>query len=138
MFQEELILVAPRSVRSLDSLVSMQELQTIAFRRDCSYRQRLDSFLVGRGLPVNLPLEFGSTEAILGCITEGVGISLLPKAIVTPAWREGRVSLHELPTEEAIVKIDFIRRSDAYLSSAMSALIKSITDDELAMLQAAE
>jgi DNA-binding transcriptional LysR family regulator len=138
VFQEELILVAPRSVRSLDALVSMQELQTIAFRMDCSYRQRLDSFLAGRGLPVNLPLEFGSTEAILGCISEGVGISLLPKAIVTPAWREGRVSLHALPTEEAMVKIDFIRRNDAYLSSAMSAFIKAITDDGLATLQAAE
>jgi DNA-binding transcriptional LysR family regulator len=138
VFQEELILVAPRAVRSLDALGSMQELQTIAFRMDCSYRQRLDSFLAGRGLAVSLPLEFGSTDAILGCIAAGVGISLLPKEMAIPAWRDERVSLHELPTEEAIVDINFIRPRDAYLSSAMSAFIKSIRNNRVPTLQAAE
>jgi LysR family transcriptional regulator, cell division regulator len=138
VFQEELILAAPKSVRSLDALGTMQEVRTIAFRMDCSYKQRLDSFLAARGLTVNLPLEFGSTEAILGCIAAGVGISLLPKEIATPAWREGRVSLHELPAEEAVIEIDFIRRRDAYLSSAMSAFIKSMTNDRVTTLQAAE
>jgi len=137
-FQEELVLVAPRSVPSLDALGSMQAVQTIAFRVDCSYRERLDTFLASRGLAVDLPLEFGSTEAILGCIVAGVGISLLPKEIATPAWRDGRVSIHELPTNEAMVEIDFIRRGNAYLSSAMSAFIKSITHDRAPTLQAAE
>jgi DNA-binding transcriptional LysR family regulator len=138
VFWEEVVLVAPRSVRSLDALADMTELQTIAFRIDCSYRQRLDSFLTGRGLSVRLPLEFGSTEAILGCIAAGVGISLLPKEIVTPAWREGRVSLHELPPEDSMVEIDFIRRSDAYLSSSMSAFIRSIKKEKILTQQAAE
>lgn len=138
VFQEELMLVAPRSVPNLDALGSMHGLQTIAFHTDCSYRHRLDSFLADRGLTVDLPLEFGSTEAILACIAAGLGISLLPKEIATSAWREGRVSLHELPTEDAMVEIDFIRRSDAYLSSAMSAFIQSISDHRVPTLQAAE
>jgi hypothetical protein len=48
VFQEELILVAPKSVRSLNALG--REIQMIAFRMDCSYRQRLDSFFARRGL----------------------------------------------------------------------------------------
>lgn len=138
VFHEELVLVTPRSVRSLDDLATVPHLQTIVFRIGCSYRQRLDSFLAGRGLLARMPLEFGSIDAILGCISAGVGLSLLPKGVVASAWRDGRVSIHELPPEESIVTTEFIRRSDAYLSSAMSAFIQSVRNERLPQLQAAE
>lgn len=138
VFREELVLVTPTSIRSLDDLSTIQNLQTIVFRIGCSYRQRLDSFLTARGLLVSLPLEFGSSDAILGCIAAGVGLSLLPRGIVASAWRDGRVSIHELPPKESVVQTEFIRRSDAYLSSAMSAFMQSVREQRLPELQAAE
>jgi LysR family transcriptional regulator, cell division regulator len=138
VFREELVLVAPRSLRSLEDLGLLQNLQTIVFRIGCSYRQRLDSFLASRGLVVTQPLEFGSIDAILGCIAAGVGISLLPKGVVASAWRDGRVSIHELPPQDAIVETELIRRKDTYLSSAMSAFMDSVTAEIFPKLQAAE
>jgi DNA-binding transcriptional LysR family regulator len=138
VFREELVLVAPRSLRSLEDLGLIQNLQTIVFRIGCSYRQRLDSFLANRGLLVSQPLEFGSIDAILGCIAAGVGISLLPKGVVASAWRDGRVSIHELAPENAIVETELIRRRDTYQSSAMSAFLDCVTPERFPKLQAAE
>jgi DNA-binding transcriptional LysR family regulator len=138
VFREELVLVTPRSVRAIEDLAAIQNLQTIVFRIGCSYRQRLESCLSTRGIVVAHPLEFGSIDAILGCIAAGVGISLLPKGVVVSAWREGRVAIHELPPEEAIVDTVFIRRRDAYLSSAVSAFLQSLKSEGFPKLQAAE
>jgi LysR family transcriptional regulator, cell division regulator len=138
VFREELVLVTPKSLRSLDELGSIPNLQTIVFRIGCSYRQRLDAFLAERGLHTTQPLEFGSIDAILGCIAAGVGISLLPKGVVAAAWRDGRVSIHELPPKEAVVETELIRRKDTYLSSAMSAFMDSVTAGVFPKLQAAE
>ena len=124
--REELVLVTPRSIRSIEDLPSITELKTIVFRIGCSYRTRLDNVLNRAGILAAQPLEFGSIEAILGCVASGVGITLLPKGIVAAAWRDGRVAVHELPPEFAEVQTVFIRRTDAYVSSALSAFLQFV------------
>ncbi len=126
VFREELVLVTPRSIRSIEDLPSITELKTIVFRIGCSYRTRLDNVLNRAGILAAQPLEFGSIEAILGCVASGVGITLLPKGIVAAAWRDGRVAVHELPPEFAEVQTVFIRRTDAYVSSALSAFLQFV------------
>jgi DNA-binding transcriptional LysR family regulator len=126
VFREELVLVTPRSIRSIEDLPSITELKTIVFRIGCSYRTRLDNVLNRAGILAAQPLEFGSIEAILGCVASGVGITLLPKGIVAAAWRDGRVAVHELPPEFAEVQTVFIRRTDSYVSSALSAFLQFV------------
>ena len=93
------------------------------FRHGCSYRQHLEDLLGRRGIQTAQPLEFGSLEAILGCVAAGVGVTLLPKAVIMSAWREGRISAHELPPEQARVDTVLIRRSQGHLSSALAAFL---------------
>jgi len=81
------------------------------------------------GILVAQPLEFGSIDAILGCVAAGVGITLLPKGIVAAAWRDGQVAVHELAPEFAEVQTVFIRRTDAYVSSALSAFLQTVRPD---------
>ena len=81
------------------------------------------------GILVAQPLEFGSIEAILGCVAAGVGITLLPKGVVVAAWRNGRVAVHELEPEFAEVQTVFIRRTDAYVSSALSPFLQIVRPD---------
>ena len=138
MFREELVLVTPTSVRALGQLAAIQNLQTIVFRKGCSYRQRLEAFLASQGILMSLPLEFGSVDAIVGCIAAGVGISMLPRGLVTQACRDGRVSIHELPPKDAMVQTQFIRRRDTYVSSAMSEFLKLARNEGDTLLQAAE
>ena len=66
------------------------------------------------GIAVPRVMEFGSWGAIFGCVAAGPGIGLLPRALIGPVWREGRVSLHTLPAAESQVSTVFIHRWEAY------------------------
>jgi DNA-binding transcriptional LysR family regulator len=123
IFREELMLVTAPGLRRPDDLDRQRDLKMIVFRRGCSYRQRLEDLLARRGIQTPQPLEFGSLEAIIGCVAAGVGITLLPKAVILPAWREGKVVAHELPPEQARVDTVFIRRSQSHLTSALAAFL---------------
>jgi DNA-binding transcriptional LysR family regulator len=123
IFREELMLVTAPALRRMDDLDRERDLKIIVFRRGCSYRQHLEDLLARRGIQTAQPFEFGSLEAILGCVAAGVGITLLPKAVITSLCREGRIAAHELPPEQARVDTMFIRRSQNHLSSALAALL---------------
>jgi DNA-binding transcriptional LysR family regulator len=124
IFQEELVLVTPRNVRSMDTLPGMPDLKTIVFRLGCSYRQRLDTLLAEMGVITATPLEFGSLDAIIACVAAGIGVTLLPRGVVTNALAQEIVAVHPLPPEKAQVATLFIRRRDAYVSSAMEAFVE--------------
>ncbi len=81
IFQEELVLVTPRTLPSVESLRSVKNLKTIVFRLGCSYRQRLESMLSEMGILTATQLEFGSLDAIIACVAAGVGIHLLPRGV---------------------------------------------------------
>ncbi len=124
VFTEELVLVTSRQIRRPDDLKDIADLKTIVFQAGCSYRQRLDSLLSGMGVVTARPLEFGSLEAIVSCVSAGIGVTLLPKGIVGPAWQDGRIAVHELPHDEGHVETLFVRRRDAFVSSAMTAFLQ--------------
>lgn len=123
VFQEELVLVTSRAIRTLNDLTQVADLKTIVFQIGCSYRQRLEAVLAEMGIVTAKPLEFGSLDAIISCVSAGVGVTLLPRGLVAGAWQDGRIAVHELPPERAQVETLFVRRTDAYVSSAMSAFL---------------
>ncbi len=125
-FREELVLVTARRERSLEAVLARPELKLVVLRAGCSYRQRLEEILARRGVVGLRRLEFGTVEGILGCAAAGLGVTLLPRALVEPARRQGRVALHALPPEEALVETLFIRRRDAYRSSALAAFLAAL------------
>ena len=124
MFIEELVLVASPAVSSLKDLAKIADLKAVVFQFGCSYRQRLEAFLYGRGLVVAKPLEFGSLDAILSCVAAGVGVTLLPQGVVAQAAAAGKVSAHRMPAELARMQTLFIRRRDGYVSSALGAFLE--------------
>ena len=126
IFQEELVLVTSPAIGGMEDLAGIVDLKTIVFQIGCSYRQRLESLLAEMGIVTSKPLEFGSLDTIVSCVSAGVGITLLPRGVVAAAVREGRVAMHELPPERSLVDTLFVRRKDAYTSSAMTALLDTI------------
>jgi DNA-binding transcriptional LysR family regulator len=136
VFQEELVLVTPRSMRSLEPLRSVPDLKTIVFRLGCSYRQRLEALLAEMGILTATPLEFGSMDAIIACVAAGIGITLLPRGVVSSAAEQDLVAIHAIAPEKAHVETLFIRRHDGYVSSAMSAFVE-VARSELGALMVA-
>lgn len=123
IFREELVLVTSPALRRIDDLDRERALKTIVFRRGCSYRQRLEDLLARRGIQTAEPLEFGSLEAIIGCVAAGVGVTMLPKAVIKAALRDGRVAAHALPAGQGRVETVFIRRRDRRMTSALAAFL---------------
>ncbi|ANN67541.1 LysR family transcriptional regulator [Bordetella bronchialis] len=123
IFTEELVLATSPAIRSLKDLAKVADLKTVVFNVGCSYRQRLETLLAGMGIVVARPLEFGSLDAILSCTAAGVGVTLLPRGVVQSAFEAGRIALHRLPREQARAETLFIRRTDGYVSSALTAFL---------------
>jgi DNA-binding transcriptional LysR family regulator len=123
MFCEELVVVTPRSVRSLDELVRREKLKIVVLRAGCSYRQRLEAVFAKRHIAGLRRLEFGTLDGILACVAGGFGVTLMPRTLVAPALRAGRLAIHELPRSEAEAETVFIRRRDNVASRALLALL---------------
>lgn len=125
-FREELVLITSPAVLQLDDIAGIENLKTVVFRLGCSYRQRLDTLMTQLGVLAPEPLEFGSIEAIIACVSAGVGITLLPRGVIADAARAGLVTVHELPPELAHVETVFVRRIDGYFSSALATFLHSV------------
>ena len=125
VFREELTLLAAPGVSSLAEAWASGEVTAVVLRVGCSYRQMLEALLARRGIAIKRFLEFGTLEAIFGCVAAGLGITLLPRALIGPVWAAGLVSLHPLPPTDARVDTVFIRRRAGFSSSALAAFLAS-------------
>jgi len=123
IFEEELVVLTSPNVTQLAWLPGLADVRIVVMRASCSYRQKLEELLEMRGIKGLRRLEFGTLEAVIGCVAAGLGVTLLPRRLVEAHWRQGHVAIHELPREQAAVQTQFIRRKDAYASSALKAFI---------------
>ena len=123
LFREELVVATAPQVRDLDALADQAGLKIVVLRAGCSYRQRLEEILTRRGVVGLRRLEFGTIDSIVGCVAAGLGVTLLPKGVVEPAFRAGRISIHTLGPEESLAETLFIRRRGGFVSSAMTAFL---------------
>lgn len=122
VFREELVLVSAPHL-ALSEVLQSRDLKAMVLRAGCSYRARLEAVLAARGLPTVRLVEFGSLDAILGCVAAGIGVTLLPRAVVQAAATDTRVALHALPPSEAMVETLFVRRRDGLMTSALAAFL---------------
>lgn len=135
MFREELVIVgAPHRspAGGLEALLhDPQGVRILVLRAGCSYRQRLEEVLTRRGIVGLRRAEFGTLDAIMGCCAAGLGITLLPRAVVEPALAEHAVALHALPAAEAWVETLFLRRRDAVTTSALAAFLDLVRGEAI-------
>ncbi|MFM0336101.1 LysR substrate-binding domain-containing protein [Paraburkholderia fungorum] len=136
IFHEELVLVTPRTIHSLEHLTSAPDMMTIVFRAGCAYHQRLEALLAEMGILVTTLLEFRSLDAIIACVAAGIGVTLLPRGVVAAAAQQDIIAIHEISPEKARVETLFVRRHDAYISSAMRAFVE-VSRSEFGPLMAA-
>ena len=129
-FSEELALLSAPTETTLAAALRRPDLRLVILRAGCSYRQRLEELLARRGVVGLRRLEFGTLEAILGAVAAGLGITLMPRALIGPTWRGGKVRAHRLPAAEARVQTVFVHRRDMLPSSALLAFQKHVTKEQ--------
>jgi LysR family transcriptional regulator, cell division regulator len=123
-FREQLVVLAPRSVRHLDDLTRKGDVKVVVHPQGCAYRQILENILMKRGVVGIRHLEFGNIETIYRSVCAGLGITLLPKSLIGSIWRDNAVSVHEVPEAEARITTVFVHRQDALVSSALKEFLK--------------
>ncbi|MFD0693936.1 LysR family transcriptional regulator [Paenibacillus sp. GCM10027628] len=122
-FDEELVIASAASVASLEDAVKRPIL---VFSSGCSYRDVLEQWLLSRGLTQSIIMEFGTLEAIIGGVSAGLGISLLPRTVIRRQEAEGEIRAHVIPGSFRHIKTEFITRKDSYISSALRAFIDTL------------
>jgi LysR family transcriptional regulator, cell division regulator len=123
-FREQLVVLAPPTVRSLDDLTRKGDVKIVVHRQGCAYRQILENILMRRGVVGIRHLEFGNIETIYRSVSAGLGITLLPKSLIGSIWRDNAVSVHEVPEPESRITTVFVHRQDALISSALKEFLK--------------
>lgn len=127
VFTEELVLVTSRRESSPESaLVTGQKV--LVFRSGCSYRGRLLTLMGSHGVNTPAVMEFGTLEGILGCVAAGMGITLLPRKVVSGWASRDQVAIHPLDEDIARSQTAFVRRTDATLSPAMARFLKQVEE----------
>jgi len=122
---EELVLLTAPAIADFESLAAKPNLRIVVLKAGCSYRLHLEAMLARRGIVGVRILEFGTLEAIIACVSAGLGVTLLPRALLGSVWQHGRVRVHALPAGEGDVETVFIRHREAFTSSALRAFLDS-------------
>jgi len=110
---EELVLV---SRHPLPSLYSLNDMNLLAFSSECAYRHRLEMLMTKEAVFPKRILEFGTIEAIIGCVKAGMGVAVMMKSIVS---NYNSLTLTPLPQPYRKVPTFFITRKDAFVSAAL-------------------
>ena len=128
-FVEELVLVSSPEHKSVPAALQQGRIpKMFVFRVGCSYRQKLERFLEGRGLSLVNQLEMGTLEGIIGCVSAGLGITMMPLSVVEPHAKRGEVAIHRLAAADARVETVFITRRDTVRSPALEEFVSVISE----------
>lgn len=126
IIEEELVLITATSHPPIAFIQDIDTYTMLVFRKGCSYRAKFNSILQEEGIFPTKLMEFGVMEAIIGCVSAGLGVSLLPRSIVNLYEQQGRVRVHYLPGKQSLVKTLFIRRKDTLVTPALSAFMEKM------------
>lgn len=125
VFDEELVFVTEPNIESIEAL---DRLTLLVFRQGCTYRAQLEHLLRANGMLPYKIMEFGSLEAILGCVTAGMGLTLFPRSVVTQLNYADVLRMHPIPATFGQVPTMFIRRKDAIETKAMAAFLETVLE----------
>lgn len=125
VFDEELVILSPAEVSTLEEAVTRPIL---VLSLGCSYREILESWLQSNGSAQPVIMEFGTLEAIVGGVSAGLGISLLPRAVLRATGKENAMRAHEMPGTANRMHTTFVIRKDSFVSSALKAFMDMLPD----------
>lgn len=99
----------------------------ILFREGCAYRSRALAWQRTNGHVVADAMEFGTLEGILGCVSIGLGWTLMPRRVVEQSPHVNDLVVTELPPEIAQVPTGMIRLRQAPPMLALQLLGSAVT-----------
>lgn len=100
----------------------------ILFREGCAYRSRALAWQRSIGHATADAMEFGTLEGILGCVSVGLGWTLMPRRVVAQSPHAAALTVTTLPDEISRVPTGMIRLRDATPLTALATLAEAMRD----------
>jgi DNA-binding transcriptional LysR family regulator len=120
-FDEELVLVAPRSHPAIACAQDVRTDTMLCFPIGCAYRRLLHTWLAGGAVVPEKVLELSSYHAMVACVASGTGIALVPRSVLETVRGSDSIAVHPLPAEQARITTYLVWRQGE-LSPALRAL----------------
>jgi DNA-binding transcriptional LysR family regulator len=98
-FEEEMVIVAAANHPPIKSPRDAVSRTVLVFETGCIYRRKLEEWFALKGEKPERMIEMSSYHAILGCAVVGMGISMLPRAVLGTFPERKCLSVHELPAK---------------------------------------
>jgi DNA-binding transcriptional LysR family regulator len=127
VFEEELVLITDKIHPPISSINDVQAKTLLVFHKGCAYREKLEQLLHQEKLLSNKIMEFGTLDGIIGCVSAGLGISMLPYSVIAKHIQEGSLRQHSLPNDYGKVKTMFIYRKENYLPTSLLKFIDMLS-----------
>lgn len=121
VFDEELVIVAPRSHPEINQAHDVRTDTIISFPSGCVYRRLLQSWLAQSDVVPDKLLELSSYHAIIACVASGTGIAIVPRSVLTTVHVSDSFATYPMPAEQAHLKTHLVWRQDE-ISPALRAL----------------
>lgn len=129
-YVEELAIVTSRGMK-LDGPPGSPSRTMLAFEHGCAHRKRLEDWFAARRIIPERIVEMTSYHAILGCASVGMGVALLPRAVLGTIPESGALGIHDLPKGEDTARTLLIWRKGV-TSPNVEALASLYAGDEAA------
>jgi DNA-binding transcriptional LysR family regulator len=127
IYEEELVIIATAGHAPIKSPRDARPQTVLAFESGCSYRRRLEDWFALHGEMPERIVEITSYHAMLGCAVAGMGISLMPRNVLTTFPDAKVLSVHSLPPALARSQTSLIWRKGT-LSPKVRALIDVLNE----------
>jgi DNA-binding transcriptional LysR family regulator len=133
-FEEELVLIAPRSRKEIRQPRDVRGETIIAFPKGCAYRRRLQEWLATGGIIPERTLELSSYHAIVACVAAGTGIALAPRSVLEVVRSVDSVQICALPerSRKAMTSLVWRKGEASWALKALQAEIKQAADTRAA------
>ena len=118
VFRQELVLVKSSQLEPADNLV--------LFREGCSYRNKALEWNRDYQHSRLQISELGTLEGILGCVAQGLGVTLMPRNVVELSIYRTSLSYESLPDDIAQVPTQFIQHRTTPRLKVMERLFDSL------------
>lgn len=127
VFEEELVLITCHGHPTVTSPQEVARRNLLVFRTGCTYRRRLEAWFAEGGVAPARVSEFGTFEAIIGCVTAGMGVALMPKELLNQRKLARTIRQHTLPPHISRVETLLVWRKDVLHHPARSAFADSLS-----------
>ncbi|OZI71413.1 LysR family transcriptional regulator [Bordetella genomosp. 12] len=125
MFTEDLVLIASKNAKHVETARDLQGCTIVAFATGCSYRTIFERWLTTIGVMPTRILELGSYHAIVACVAAGSGVGIVPRSVLRAVHTETEVKILPLPADVALTRTHLVWRA-GHRSLSLDAFKKEI------------